>query len=127
MRINVIVQQGLREIKRLIHPHALYPIRVGKQLLEEKTVEAVWGFVAMYILVFVILMLFMIQTGLDQVTAFSAIATCMNNLGPGLGDVTTTFAGISDSGKIIAMIAMLLGRLEVFTVLVILTPSFWRQ
>ncbi len=127
MRINVIVQQGLREIKRLIHPHALYPIRVGKQLLEEKTVEAVWGFIAMYMLVFVILMLFMIQTGLDQVTAFSAIATCMNNLGPGLGDVTTTFAGISDSGKIIAMIAMLLGRLEVFTVLVILTPSFWRQ
>jgi len=127
MRINVIVQQGFREIKRLVHPRAQYPIRVGKQLLSERTVEAVWGFMAMYMVTFILLMLLMLQTGVDQVTAFSAIATCMNNLGPGLGDVTTTFAAISDSGKIIAMAAMLLGRLEVFTILVILSPAFWKQ
>ncbi len=127
MRMNVIIQQGIREIRRLIHPHAQYPIRVGRQLLNERTVEAVWGFTAMYVVTFVLLMLLMLQTGLDQVTAFSAIATSMNNLGPGLGEVTTTFAGISDSGKIISMIAMLLGRLEVFTILVLLTPSFWKQ
>ncbi len=127
MRINVLIQQGLREIKRLIHPRAQYPIRVGKQLLDERTVEAVWGFTAMYMVTFIVLMLLMLQTGLDQVTAFSAIATCMNNLGPGLGEVTSTFANISDSGKMIAMIAMLLGRLEVFTILVLLSPAFWKQ
>ncbi len=127
MRMNVIFQQGIREIRRLIHPHAQYPIRVGRQLLDERTVEAVWGFMAMYVATFVILMLLMMQTGLDQVTAFSAIATSMNNLGPGLGEVTTTFASVSDPGKVIAMIAMLLGRLEVFTVLVLLTPEFWKQ
>ncbi len=127
MRINIIVQQGLREIKRLIHPQALYPIRVGKQVLAERTVEAVWGFMAMYMVTFILLMLLMLQTGLDQITAFSAIATCMNNLGPGLGEVTSTFATISDPGKIIAMVAMLLGRLEVFTILVLLSPAFWKQ
>ncbi len=127
IRMNVIFQQGIREIRRLIHPHAQYPIRVGRQLLDERTVEAVWGFMAMYVATFVILMLLMMQTGLDQVTAFSAITTSMNNLGPGLGDVTTTFASVSDPGKVIAMIAMLLGRPEVFTVLVLLTPEFWKQ
>lgn len=127
MRMNVIVQQGIREIKRLIHPRAQYPIRIGKQLLAERTVEAVWGFMAMYMVTFILLILLMMQTGLDQISAFSAIATCMNNLGPGLGEVTTTFASISDSAKVIAMLAMLLGRLEVFTILVLLTPSFWKQ
>jgi len=94
--------------------------------MHERTMQAVWGFFSVYVAVFIILMLALMATGLDQVTAFSAIATCMNNLGPGLGDVTYTFAGISDTGKIISTIAMLLGRLEIFTILVLFAPSFWR-
>jgi len=73
----------------------------------------------------VLLMLGMMAVGVDQVTAFSAIATCMNNMGPGLGDVAYTFASLSDTAKYISAFAMLLGRLEIFTVLVLLSPSFW--
>lgn len=69
----------------------------------------------------------MMATGLDQVSAFSAVATCINNLGPGLGEVAVTFVSVSTSGKFISVLAMLLGRLEIFTVLVILAPAFWRD
>jgi trk system potassium uptake protein TrkH len=69
----------------------------------------------------------MMAVGLDQVSAFSAVATCMNNVGPGLGDVAYTFSSVGDSVKLLAVIAMLLGRLEVFTLLVLLNPAFWRE
>jgi trk system potassium uptake protein TrkH len=85
----------------------------------------VLGFFSIYIASFVILMLMMLALDGDQVTAFSAIATCMNNLGPGLGKVSQSFATIDDAGKVISIIAMLLGRLEVLSVLVILHPHFW--
>jgi len=69
----------------------------------------------------------MMMAGLDQVSAFASVAATLNNLGPGLGEVSTTFASVSDSGKLIAVIAMLLGRLEIFPLLVILSPGFWRN
>jgi trk system potassium uptake protein TrkH len=77
--------------------------------------------------VFSVMMLAMMATGLDQVTAFSAIAATLNNLGPGLGDVASGFMSVSDPGKWIAIVAMLLGRLEIFTLLVLITPTFWRH
>ncbi len=126
MRVILLTEQGFREVRRLIHPRAQLPIRVGRQVVSVQTVQAVWGFLATYVVSFVILMLLMMATGLDQVSAFSAIATSMNNLGPGLGEVANSFAGVSDPGKLIAAFAMLLGRLEVFTILVLLTPEFWR-
>ncbi len=126
MRVMLLTQQGWREVRRLIHPRAKVPIRIGDQVVSVQTVQAVWGFMAAYIVSFVILMLLMMAAGLDQVSAFSAIATSMNNLGPGLGEVAASFAGVSDPGKLVAAFAMLLGRLEVFTVLVLLTPEFWR-
>jgi trk system potassium uptake protein TrkH len=86
----------------------------------------VWGFFAVYMAAFLLLVLLMIHAGLDQVSAFSAVATCMNNLGPGLGEVAYSFQGVSDFGKLLAVVAMLLGRLEVFTLLVLLSPHFWR-
>jgi trk system potassium uptake protein TrkH len=76
-------------------------------------------------MVFVVLTLAMMATGLDQVSAFAAIATSLNNLGPGLGEVAYTFAGVAPAGKLISASAMLLGRLEIFTILVLFTPSFW--
>ena len=127
MRMMLIVLQGRLVILKLIHPRAVLPLRVGKRLVGPATMEAVWGFFAAYTGVFVLLMLLMMHAGLDQVSAFSAIATCMNNMGPGLGEVAYSFASVSDSGKLIAIIGMLLGRLEVFTILVLLTPAFWRE
>ncbi len=127
MRIIVLAQMGLREVRRLIHPRALLPIRMGGRVLRERTLEGVWGFFAAYVISFVVLMLLMMHTGMDQVSAFSAIATSMNNLGPGLGQVASTFTEVSDGGKLIAAFAMLLGRLEIFTILVLLMPEFWKR
>jgi trk system potassium uptake protein TrkH len=70
--------------------------------------------------------LWMIHAGLDPLSAFAAVAASINNLGPGLGEVAYTFQGVSDQGKLVAVAAMLLGRLEIFTILVLLTPGFWR-
>lgn len=126
MRIMLLIRQGWREVRLLIHPHAIIPIIIGGRVIENRTISTVWGFFAAYVATFLILMLWLMHTGVDQVTAFSAIATCMNNMGPGLGDVAYTFSDISDTGKTISMIAMLMGRLEIFTVLVVLTPEYWR-
>jgi trk system potassium uptake protein TrkH len=79
------------------------------------------------VILFGLLMILLMMAGADQITAFSAIATCMNNFGPGLGQVAGTFAGISDAGKWLCVIAMLLGRLEIFPLIVIATPTFWRR
>ena len=126
MRIMLLIRQGWREVRLLIHPRAVIPIIVNGRLVENRIINTVWGFFAAYIATFVILMLWLMHTGVDQITAFSAIATCMNNMGPGLGEVAYTFTNISDTGKTISMIAMLMGRLEIFTVLVILSPEYWR-
>ena len=96
-------------------------------MLAPRVSQAIWGFFSVYILVFALFTLLMMAAGLDQVSAFSAVATCINNLGPGLGEVAVTFASVSTSGKLIGVLAMLLGRLEIFTVLVILAPAFWRD
>lgn len=127
LRVILLVQMGYQEIRRLIHPRALFSVRIDRAVVSSRTIDAVWGFFAMYIVSFATLMLLMIHNGLDQVSAFSAIATCMNNLGPGLGEVASSFASVSDGGKLVAVVAMLLGRLEVFTILVLLTPEFWRK
>jgi trk system potassium uptake protein TrkH len=125
MRVLLLMKQGLREVDNLIHPRSVKPIKIGGRVLQERTVEAVWGFFAAYVMVFVVLTLAMMATGLDQVSAFAAIATSLNNLGPGLGEVAYTFAGVAPAGKLISASAMLLGRLEIFTILVLFTPSFW--
>jgi trk system potassium uptake protein TrkH len=127
LRIQLLVMQGWREIMRLIHPKAVVPVRIGGQTVSPQVIQAVWGFFAAYVTAFVLLMLGMMYAGLDQVTAFGAVATCLNNLGPGLGRVAMSFSGISDLAKSLSVFAMLLGRLEIFTIAVLLTPEFWRR
>ena len=87
----------------------------------------VWSFFAVYTFVFIVLMLVLMATGLDFLTAFSAMGATLNNLGPGLGAVAANYGAIGDFAKGILCLAMLLGRLEVFTLLVLFTPMFWRQ
>ena len=126
IRVLLLVKQGLREIQQLIHPNARVSIKVGETALSDRVVGAVWGFFAAYIVAFVFCQLALMATGLDQVTAFSAVAACLNNLGPGLGAVGANYAELGAGAKFVLSFAMLLGRLEVFTLLVILTPGFWR-
>lgn len=127
IRVLLIYKQGSREMRRLIHPNAILPIRVGGRPVEDRVVEAVWGFFSVYLISLVIMTLGLQATGLDFVTAFSAVAACINNLGPGLGEVAAHYGDISDQAKWILSFAMLLGRLEIFTLLVLFTPTFWRQ
>ena len=127
IRVILLYKQGMREIIRLIHPNAQIPIKIGGTVLPPRVMEAVWGFFAAYVAVFSIMLLLLMMTGLDQITAFSAVAACLNNLGPGLGDVGAHYGTISDVAKWILCLAMLLGRLEIFTLLVLLSPVFWRN
>jgi trk system potassium uptake protein TrkH len=126
IRWLLVYKQGVREITRLVHPSAEIPVKLGTKAVQPRVVEAVWGFFSVYIIVFGVMLLAMMSTGLDQVTAFSAVAATLNNLGPGLGDVASGFMSLSDTAKWISVVGMLLGRLEIFTLLVLITPTFWR-
>lgn len=127
IRWLLIWKQGLREVQRLIHPSAEIPVRIGSKPVDWRIIDSVWGFFAAYMILFAVLMVLMMITGADQVTAFSAIAACMTNYGVGLGEVSSNFTSLSEPAKWLCVIAMLLGRLEIFPLLVIVTPSFWRR
>lgn len=126
IRVLLLFRQGVRELNRLVHPKGVFSVKYGSRPLPDRVVQAVWGFFAAYALVFVCIMLAFIATGLDDYSAFGATAATLNNLGPGLGSVAVTFQEVSDAGKWVAILAMLFGRLEVFTLLVLFTPTFWR-
>ncbi len=126
IRWLLVYKQGVREIARLVHPSAEIPVKLGNKAVPYRVVDAVWGFFSVYIIVFGVMLLAMMSTGLDQVTAFSAVAATLNNLGPGLGDVASGFMSLTDTAKWISVAGMLLGRLEIFTLLVLITPTFWR-
>lgn len=125
LRIMLLAKQGRRGMKALVYPRAILPIKYGRQRLSPAIIDSVWSFFAAYVAVFSAMMLALMADGQDQITAFSAVAACINNMGPGLGAVAANFAQLSDFSKSILTAAMLLGRLEIFTVLVLLTPEFW--
>ncbi|MFT5082517.1 MAG: trk system potassium uptake protein TrkH [Lentisphaeria bacterium] len=127
IRILLVIKQGLRELHRLVHPNAVIPIKIGSKTVSDRILEGVWGFMAVYIVSFLVMWILLLSTGLDFATAFTAVGACMNNLGPGLGDVATHYGNINSTAKWILCFAMLLGRLEVFTLLVLFTPMFWRR
>lgn len=127
VRILLLYLQGMRELKRLVHPRAVYKIKLGRKVLPDRVVDAVWGFFSAYALVFVFCMLGLIATGIDELSAFSAVVATLNNLGPGLGQVAVHFGDVNDNAKWILVLAMIFGRLEVFTLLILFTPAYWRS
>jgi len=127
IRALLLYKQGIREIFRLVHPAAIYPVKIGGRPTDDSVLNAVWGFFSLYVVSFAILSLVMMGTGIDLITAFSAVAATMTNLGPGLGDVADNYARLSATGKWVLCFAMLLGRLELFTLLVLFTRTFWRN
>jgi len=127
IRVLLLFKQGQREIMRLIHPNAQVTVKIGRQPVNNSIIDAVWGFFAAYVALFALMMLLLMFNGLDQITAFSAVAATINNLGPGLGEVSANYAGLSDFNKLILCFSMFLGRLEIFTLLVLFMPAFWRR
>lgn len=126
VRVLLIIKQGLREVRRLIHPNAIQPLKLGTRTVPQRVVEAVWGFFAVYLMSYLVLCLLLLATGLDFPTTFTAVGACINNLGPGTGNMNIHYGQINAAAKWILCFAMLLGRLEVFTLLVLFTPMFWR-
>ena len=126
IRFLVMSRQAVIEVTRLIHPRLVRPLKIGGSVIDDRVVRAVWAFFTVYAFVFVVLMLGLIAFGMDQVTAFAAVATCLNNLGPGLGEVAIHFASTSTPVKLISAFACILGRLEVLTIFVLFTPGYWR-
>jgi len=126
-RVVMVVRQGYREIKQLVHPKAQFLVKMGGRRVSESVVLSVSGFIAIWMLCFVMLMLAMNATGLDVESSFGAVVATMTNLGPGLGEVASNFAGVNDGAVWLGTLGMILGRLEVFSLLVLLTPQFWRE
>ncbi len=127
IRWLLVYKQGVREVRQLVHPSAQIPVKIGSKAVSERVIGAVWGFFAVYIVLFGFMMLLLMATGLDQVTAFSAVAASLNNLGPGLGDVSSNFSSLGPTAKGVSIAAMLLGRLEIFTLFVLFTTTFWQR
>ena len=126
IRWLLMYKQGLREVQRLVHPSAEIPVKLGQKRVHHRVVDAVWGFFAVYVVVFGVLLIIQLANGLEVVSSFAAVAATLNNLGPGLGEVASGFADVGAVGKWSAVCGMLLGRLEIFTLLVLITPTFWR-
>lgn len=126
VRILLMFKLGAREIKKLIHPAAQINIKLNGRSMASRTLISVWGFLALYVMSFVFIMILLMFSGLDQITSFSATVATMNNLGPGLGDVAQNYKNINDFAKVVLSFAMLLGRLEILTLLAIFHRAFWR-
>jgi len=128
VRAQILYIQVYREFVKLLHPNAITPVKLGGVVVENKIVFAVLAFLFIYVASIVSMTLLMAATGLDILTAFSAVVAAINNLGPGLGAVgpSTTFAVLTDFQTWVCTFGMLLGRLELFTLLVVFTPAFWR-
>jgi trk system potassium uptake protein TrkH len=127
IRVMLLYRQAIREIRRLIHPHAVIPVKIGGRKTSTTVMDAVWGFFFLYVASFVMITIALNGVGVDPVTAYAAAAACITNLGPGLGDVSANYASLNSTAKVILSFAMLMGRLEIFTLLVLFTPAFWRD
>jgi trk system potassium uptake protein TrkH len=129
IRALVLLKQSVREFTRIMHPRAMVPLKISGAAVENNVIFAVLAFMLVYGLTMVGMSLLLTATGLDFLTAFSAVTACINNMGPGLAQVgpATTYAVLTDFQTWVCTIAMLLGRLELFTLLVVFTPAFWRK
>ena len=126
-RCLILFKQGLREAKRLIHPSAEIVVKINQKGVDQRILDSVWGFMSAYIGILVVFTLIMLACGLNELTAFSAVAASLNNLGPGLGDVFVNYTDLGSLPKWVCISAMVLGRLEIFALLVLFTPAFWQD
>jgi trk system potassium uptake protein TrkH len=129
IRTLILVRQSSRELSRMIHPTLAAPVTVGGMQIPNSVVFAILGFIFLYFMSIVVLTFLLIFGGLDFISAFTAVIACINNAGPGLGQVgpATNYQSLTDYEIWVLSFTMLLGRLEVFSLLVLFTPQFWRK
>lgn len=127
MRIMLLAKLGLRQLELLIHPRCVSVVKLGKRPISETVLFSIWGFYVLYIVTALVLTVAMMGAGLDLVSAFGAVVATINLLGPGLGEVAANFATVDATVKWLGIFAMLVGRLEVFTLLILFLPGYWRN
>ena len=129
IRARLMYHQALREMTRIVHPRAQIPVKLSGHIVENNIIFAVLAFMLMWGGTITTAVMLLTASGLDVITAFTATIACINNMGPGLNQVgpATTYAVLSDFQTWVCTVTMLLGRLELFTLLVVFTPSFWRR
>ena len=129
VRALILLKQARREMTRILHPRAVIPVIVGDQVIDNKVIFAVLAFMLIYGASIIWLTFLLLLSGLDVVSSFTAIVACINNTGPGLNQVgpATNFSGLNDFETWVCTFAMLIGRLEMFSVFVLFTPEFWRR
>lgn len=129
VRILLLFRQGMREIRRLVHPHGIIHVKMGQHRISSDVTEALWGFAVLFIVCYIIIAVLLAFTGVDLVTAFSAAAACITNTGPGFGGVgpEDNYQSLPETAKCVLIFGMLLGRLEIYTFFVLLVPEFWRD
>ncbi|MCY7315624.1 MAG: TrkH family potassium uptake protein [Rubrivivax sp.] len=129
IRMLLLIKQAQRELVRIVHPSVVNPVVLGGNAVGDRVMQSVIAFMMAYGATLVTLTMLMLFSGLDAVTAFTAVLACVNNIGPGLGDVgpAVNYGSLSDFQTWVCTFAMMLGRLELLSVLVLLTPQFWRR
>ncbi|MGA7875066.1 MAG: potassium transporter TrkG, partial [Desulfoferrobacter sp.] len=129
MRIMVLIKHGYRELLRLIHPRAVTPVKLGRRIVPDDVIKSVWGFFIIYLGLFILSSFLLAAMQVDVITSFAAVAACIGNIGPGLGSVgpTDNYSHLPAAGKWLLTLCMLLGRLEIYTVIVLFVPEFWRR
>jgi len=129
MRIMLLMRHGYQEIFRIIHPHAVSTVKLGGRAVPSDILSSIWGFFILYLGLFIVAALVMASLGLDMISALSSVAASIGNIGPGLGIVgpVKNYLDIPFVGKWVLVLCMLLGRLEIYTVIVLLTPEYWRK
>jgi len=129
IRVLLLFRQGMREIRRLIHPSAIIQVKVNDHSVGGSVVEALWGFFVLYMVCYGVVAILLAFTGVDMLTSLTAAAACITNTGPGFGDVgpASNYASLPDAAKSVLMFGMILGRLEIFTFFVLLVPEFWKR
>ena len=128
-RILLLFKHAQVQVFRLIHPRAIRLVKLGNHPVDKEVLQAILGFFALFISIFVIASLLLAATGMDLVSSGASVVACLSNIGPGLGSVgpVDNFAHVPAFGKMVLIVCMLMGRLELFTVLVLFFPSFWRK
>jgi trk/ktr system potassium uptake protein len=129
VRVHILFKFVIREMTRLLHPHAVVPVRLGKTAMERDLVANILGFAILYGSTFFLAALAMTAMGNDIPTSLGAVAACLGNVGPGLGTVgpTDNYAHLSHAGRWLLSMLMLMGRIEIYTLVILFFPSFWKK
>ena len=126
IRVVLVLKLLKKGLLRTLHPTAQVPIKINEQAISDEVASNIYDFIVFYILSYMILSFLLLMFGNDITTSFSSVASCLNNLGPAVGDAVNSYSSLSTSSKYVLSFTMILGRLEIYTLLIILTPYFWK-